>query len=217
MDAPVRILIVDDHPIFRAGLVKTLEPEAAFAVVGEASDGEEGWKLIGELHPDVTVLDVSMPILDGFGVARRVRGEALPTELIFLTMYKDAKYFNTALDLGVRGYLIKDSATTEFLACLRAVSRGEYYISPAISHLLVERSRTAAALAASIPALERLTPAERAILRLVADNLTSRQIAAKLFVSERTVENHRMHICKKLGIKGHNKLFQFALENKSAL
>jgi DNA-binding NarL/FixJ family response regulator len=217
MDAPVRVLIVDDHPIFRAGLVKTLEPETAFAVVGEASDGEEGLKLIGELHPDVAVLDVSMPILDGFGVARRVLDEALPTELIFLTMYKDAKYFNTALDLGVRGYLIKESATTEFLACLRAVSRGEYYISPAISKLLVERTRTAAALAASIPALERLTPSERAILRLVADNLTSRQIAAKLFVSERTVENHRMHICKKLDIKGHNKLLQFALENKSAL
>jgi DNA-binding NarL/FixJ family response regulator len=156
-------------------------------------------------------------MMDGFEVTRDIQRQALPTELVFLTMYKDATYFNKALDLGVRGYLVKDTVSSELLSCLKAVVAGQYYISPAISHLLVERNRKAEALASSTPSLDRLTPAECAILRLVAENYTSKEICEILFVSERTVENHRLHICQKLQIHGHNKLLQFALENKSAL
>jgi DNA-binding NarL/FixJ family response regulator len=132
-------------------------------------------------------------------------------------MYKDPKYFNVALDLGVRGYIIKDGVASELLACLKAVTAGEYYLSPVISHLLIERSKNAEVLAGSLPPHERLTPAERNVLKLVGENLTSKEISEKLFVSVRTVENHRTHISQKLGIKGHNKLLQFALENKSIL
>lgn len=217
MDAPTRILIADDHPIFREGLVKTIERDTSFSIIGQAGNGAEALKLISELRPDLAVLDVSMPIMDGLEVARRVHQEALPTELVFLTMYRDPKYFNVALDLGVRGYIIKDSVASELLSCLKAVTAGQYYISPTISYLLVERNKKAESLANSAPSLDRLTPAERAILKLLAENHTSKEIAQKLFVSERTVENHRMHICQKLGIKGHNKLLQFALENKAAL
>jgi len=217
MDAPTRILIADDHPIFREGLVKTIERDTSFSIIGQAGNGAEALKLISELRPDLAVLDVSMPIMDGLEVARRVHQEALPTELVFLTMYKDPKYFNVALDLGVRGYIIKDSVTSEFLSCLKAVAAGQYYISPTISYLLVERNKKAESLANSAPSLDRLTPAERAILKLLAENHTSKELAGRLFVSERTVENHRMHICHKLGIHGHNKLLQFALENKGTL
>jgi len=217
MDAPTRILIADDHPIFREGLVRTIERDATFSVVGLAGNGAEALKLITELRPDLAVLDVSMPIMDGLEVARRVHKAALATELVFLTMYKDPKYFNAALDLGVRGYIIKDSVASEFLACLKAVSAGQYYISPVISHLLIERNRKTESLDGSIPIRDRLTPAELIVLKLVGENRTSKEIAERLFVSIRTVENHRMHICQKLGIKGHNGLLQFALENKAAL
>jgi DNA-binding NarL/FixJ family response regulator len=155
--------------------------------------------------------------MDGLEVARKLHQEANPTELIFLTMFKDPAYFNAALDLGVRGYLIKDSAVPDLLLCLRAVTDGQYYISPAISHFLIERNRKLESLALSVPFQERLTPAERAVLKMLAENRTSKEIADRLFVSARTVENHRMHICQKLEIKGHNKLLQFALENKSVL
>jgi DNA-binding NarL/FixJ family response regulator len=216
MDAPARILIADDHPIFREGLVKTIERDKTFTVIGQAGDGAEALKLITELRPDLAVLDVSMPVMDGIEVARNVHQQALPTEIIFLTMYKDQQYFNAALNLGVRGYIIKDSVAAELISCLKAVTEGQYYISPVISHLLIERNKKAESLMSSVPSLDKLTPAERSILKLLAGNHTSREIAEKLFVSVRTVENHRTHICQKLGIKGHNKLLQFALENKGA-
>ncbi len=214
MEETTRILVADDHPIFREGLIRAIEREKMFAVVGQTGDGVEALDLIRELHPDLAVLDLSMPGMDGMEVARRVHQDALPTELIILTMYKDTRYFNTALDLGVRGYVVKDSVSTEILACLRAVAEGHYYISPAISDLLVAWERRAASVPATAAPLERLTPAERTILRLVAGNKTSREIAQELSVSVRTVENHRTHICHKAGIKGHNALLQFAMEYK---
>lgn len=217
MENLTKIVIADDHPMFREGLAKAVEREKDFTIVGKAVDGTEALRLIKELRPDLAVLDVSMPNMDGLEVARHVHNEALPTEIVILTMYKELSYFNAALDLGVRGYILKDSSTTEFLSCLRSVKEGQYYISPAISHLLIEREKKVQLLADSVPALQKLTPAERAILKLVAQNLTSKEISEKIFVSVRTVENHRLHICQKLGIKGHNKLLEFALENKGAL
>lgn len=217
MENAIRVLIADDHPLFRSGLVKALGQDGEFSIVAQAGDGREALRLIKETSPDLAVLDVSMPTMDGLEVARTIHEEALAVEIVILTMYKDLEYFNAALDLGVRGYILKDSAVTEVLSCLRSVRDGEYYISPAISHLLLEREKKIQSLSGSIPTLKKLTPAERNILKLVAENLTSKEIAGKIFVSVRTVENHRLHICQKLGIKGHNKLLQFALENKSAL
>ena len=214
MNEPTRIVIADDHPIVREGLVRTLEREKTFTIVGQAGDGAEALRLIVELHPDVAVLDVSMPVMDGLEVARRVQQQALLTELVFLTMYKDPEYFNAALDLGVRGYLVKESVVTDFLSCLKAVVAGEYYISPVISHLLIERRRDPANASETLSLRERLTPAELSVLRLVSENKTNKEIANALFVSIRTVENHRARMCLKLGIKGHNRLLQYALENR---
>jgi DNA-binding NarL/FixJ family response regulator len=132
-------------------------------------------------------------------------------------MYKDPAYFNAALDLGVRGYLLKDSVANELMNCLRVVSQGEHYISPSISHLLVDWKKRSAAFMQTVPALKRLTPAEMSILKLLSENLTNKEMAEKLFVSIRTVENHRLHMCQKLDIKGPHKLLQFALEHKSDL
>jgi len=213
----VRILIADDHPIFREGLVRTIERNRNIIVAAQTGDGTEALKLIRELHPDLAVLDVAMPKMDGLEVARQVHQEALPTELVVLTMYNDSKYFNAAFDLGVRGYIIKDSVATELLSCLEAVTSDLYYVSPSAAPFLIEWNRVARSHPDSTSIRDRITPAELTILRLVAENKTNKEIAEKLFVSIRTVENHRTHICQKLGIKGHNALLQFALENKSKL
>jgi DNA-binding NarL/FixJ family response regulator len=217
MDTITRVLIADDHEIFRVGLVKTIERDKNFSIIAQAGDGKEALVLITSMKPDIAVLDVSMPLMSGLDVGRAVYQAALPTELIFLTMYKDIAYFNAAMDIGARGYLLKDNASADLLICLRAVVEGNYYISPTMSHFLVERQKHAEALTQNVPALQNLSPAERHILKLLTDNMTSKEIADKLFISMRTVENHRTHICQKLNIKGHNKLLQFALENKSAL
>jgi DNA-binding NarL/FixJ family response regulator len=217
VDSPTRVVIADDHPIFREGLARTIERDHAFQLIAQAGDGAEALRYIKDLHPDFAILDVSMPLMDGIQVAARVHEQALVTELVLLTMYNDPAYFNKALDLGVRGYLVKDSVSSELLACLRAMAAGQYYISPSVSHLLIERNRKAESLSTAVPPIETLTLAEHAILRLVAEGHTSKQIGEKLFISERTVENHRLQICQKLGIRGHHRLLQFALQNKTGL
>ncbi len=217
MESTIRVIIADDHEIFRVGLVKTIERDTQFSTIAQANNGKEALELISSMKPDIAVLDVSMPSMNGLEVGRTIYREAMPTELIFLTMYKDIAYFNAAMDIGARGYLLKDNASTDLLVCLRTVAEGDHYISPTMSHLLVERLKHTERLAQQVPTLHDLSPAERQILKLLADNLTSKDIADTLFVSIRTVENHRMHICHKLGIKGHHRLLQFALENKEAL
>ncbi len=217
MEERIRLLIADDHPIFREGLVRTIERNDKFVVAGQTGDGAEALKLIRELHPDLAILDISMPGMDGLEVARHVHEEALPTELVILTMFRDSKYFHSALDLGVRGYILKDSASTELMSCLDAITSSHYYVSPPVSHLLLERNGKAKPHTDLVSVRERLTPAERKVLKFIAESMTSKEIADTLFVSVRTVENHRTHICQKLDIKGHNRLLQFALENKALL
>lgn len=217
MDPKARVLIADDHPAFRDGLVKAIERDGEFAIVGQAANGAEALKLVAQLRPDLALLAVSMPVMNGLEVARRIHQEGIPTELVFLTMYKDPVYFNAALDLGVRGYLLRDGVVSELLSCLKMVTDGQYYVSPSISHLLVEREKKAGGIAGMASSLENLTPAELSILRLLAENQTSKEIATKLCVSTRTVENQRTRICAKLGVKGNNELLQFAMENRAAM
>ena len=215
--AEMSIVIADDHPIFRQGLRQVIEAERDLRVVAEAGDGEAALARLGELRPDMAVLDIDMPKLDGFAVARAIRREGLPVEVVFLTMHKDEDMFNEALDLGVRGYVVKDSAVTDIVGSIRAVAAGRHFISPSISTYLVERRRRADALAASKPGIRDLTPTERRVLTLIAENKTSREIAEELFVSPRTVENHRANICQKLDLRGAHALLKFALEHRSQL
>ena len=217
MGREIEILIADDHPVVRQGLRQTVESDAGLRVVAEAGDGREALAKIKELKPQVAVLDIQMPALDGFGVARAVREEGLPVELIFLTVYRDEDVFNAALDLGVKGYVLKDSAVSDVVACVRAVAAGQHYASPALTSHLVGRGRRAAALAAERPGLASLTPTERQVLRLISDYKTSKEIAAELFVSPRTVETHRNNICQKLDLHGSHALMKFALTHKSQL
>jgi len=217
MEGEIEILIADDHPVVRQGLRQTVESDAGLKIIAEAGDGREALAKIKELKPRVAVLDIQMPELDGFGVARAVRDEGLPVEIVFLTVYRDEDVFNAALDLGVKGYVLKDSAVSDVVACVRAVASGQHYASPALTTHLVSRGRRAAALARERPGLAALTPTERHVLRLIAEYKTSKEIAAELFISPRTVETHRNNICQKLDVHGSHALMKFALAHKSEL
>lgn len=217
MKTEVRILIADDHPVFRQGLRQVIESDPALKVAGEAAEGRSAIAQIEQLRVEVAVLDVAMPNGDGFEVARALKQKRLEVAIIFLTMHKDERFLNAALDLGVKGYLLKDSAVTDIIASIKAVAAGQEYVSPALTGFLINRSRRAAALTEQKPAVAKLTPTERRILILLGDYKTSKEIAAELFISPRTVEHHRANICEKLGLRGSHSLIRFANEHKSDL
>jgi DNA-binding NarL/FixJ family response regulator len=212
----LRILIADDHPIFRQGLRQVIERDPQLRVIAEVGDGQAALDQIRAERPDVAILDLDMPELDGFAVARQLRAENCPVRIVFLTMHKDKLHFNKALDLGVDGYVIKDSASVDVVSCLKTVAVGDNYISPSLSSLLLQRTQRAAALQRQ-PGVEDLTSSERRILLLLADHKTSKQIADDLGVSPRTIENHRARICQKLELHGSHALLKFAIEHKSEL
>lgn len=217
MNSEIRVLIADDHPVFRAGLRQIIEMNADLKVVAEAEDGTMALARVREHQPDVAVLDVDMPGLDGFEVVRALQQEKLASEVVFLTMHKDEDIFNEAMNIGVQGYVVKDSAVTDIVASIRAAAAGRPFISPALSSYLLNRTQRNARLTQEKPGLQHLTPTERRILKLLSENKTSKEIAAESFVSHRTIENHRANICQKLGLHGNHALLKFALEHKSQL
>jgi len=214
----IRILLADDHPIVRKGLRITLEEEAGLRVVAEAEDGETALALTKQLLPAVAVLDIDMPKRDGFGVAREIRRQGLPTKPLFLTLHKDEDLFRAALELGIPGYILKDSAMQEIVAGVRAVANGQPYFSSAMAaRLLPGGGMSAKGHASSGPAASRLTPTENQILRLIASGQSSKEIGDTLSIHYRTVENHRTNMCRKLGLEGANALLRFALQHRSDL
>ena len=213
----MRLFVADDHTLFRQGLIRILADDPTIEVVGEAGDGEEALQALRTAPPDIALLDVSMPGRDGLEIAQTAQREDWPTAIVILTMHNDEAFLNRALDLGVKGYLLKDNAVAELLECLKAVAQNQFYISPILSELLIRRRARTDALLARNPGLETLTNTEKRILKHIAENKTSREIADELFISYRTVQTHRTNISAKLGLKGHHKLLQFALEHKSSL
>ena len=217
MNENINILIADDHPIFRNGLRQILDGASGLQVVAEASDGVEAMAQLEKVSPQVAILDVNMPNKDGFELAREINERQLPVELVFLTMYTEERFFNAAIDLGVKGYLLKDSAVTEVINCIKTVAAGGNFISPALSTYLVNRTRRSSDLRHDVPAVSDLTTAERRVLKLLAEGRTSPQIAAELNLSVRTIQHHRANIADKLDLKGSNALLQFAIRHLSEL
>ncbi len=217
MSKPTTILIADDHPIFRRGLRDVAKEDDSVQLLGEAGDGAEALRLIEELQPQVAVLDHDMPKLNGIQVAQAVRKQNLPSALVMLTMFKEERLFNEAMDAGFLGYVLKENAANNLIECIHSVAAGRAFISPALSGYLLQRATRATSLASEKPGLTKLTSAERRILKLIAADLTSKEIAAQLGVSFHTVENHRSNISAKLGLSGSHSLLKFAFEHKSSL
>jgi DNA-binding NarL/FixJ family response regulator len=213
----IDVVIVDDHPLFRQGLRQAVEVDTRFHLAGETDNGQAALDLIRQLQPDVAVLDLNLPGMNGLEVAAALQSKKSRTHLVVLTMLKDEAAFNKALNLGVQGYVLKENAAGEILSCIAAVARGEAYVSPSLTDFLLRRRSRGDRLAAQKPGLDDLTMAEKRILKRVAAGRTNKEIAAELFISPRTVESHRANICEKLGLTGSNRLLQFALENRDAL
>jgi DNA-binding NarL/FixJ family response regulator len=218
MGEVTRILIADDHPLMRKGLRMSIEEDSALKVVGEAADGEEALAQIEKLHPDIAVLDIEMPKLDGIGVAKEAHRRGLDVKIIYLTLHVDDQLFGTAIELGSKGYILKDSAVQEIVVGLRAVAAGRPYFSSAITAQVLDR-RKAKANSPKEALTDQLTPTERRIMQLIANGKTSKEIGQELSIHYRTVENHRTNICRKLELEGEgaNALLRFALQNKKML
>jgi len=208
------VLIADDHPIFRSGLRAIIESDASFVIAAEASDGEEALALIVDTHPDIAILDYNMPKLTGFALMDKLAKLQTSVIPVMLTMHNDEAMFAKAFELGVRGYVLKDSASVDIINCLRAVAQGQIYTSAAVTTYLFKR---ASSDRKTVEGLGSLTPSERTVLRLIAEYKTSREIADELSISVRTVENHRSNISSKLGVTGSHSLFKFAIEHRSDL
>ncbi len=217
MTPKIKIFIADDHPIFRSGLRQLIALELNLEVIGEAKDGAEAIERLRHGQTDIALLDIDMPKASGFEVLTAVREKGVKLQFIFLTMHKDEQFLNAALDLGVKGFLVKDSAAEEVIDCINAVVKGEEFISPQLTSFLLKRIRQAQANPAKASLLDQLTPTERKVLRLIAEYKTNKEIAAELFMGVRTVEQHRLNISEKFDLKGRHALMKFASENVGKL
>ena len=213
----ISVLIVDDHPLFRQGLRQVISSDSRFELAGEAENADAALKLVQETKPDIIVLDVNLPKVSGLELASVLRSKKCPAGLVVLTMLKDEQVFNQAMNIGVKGFVLKENAAGEILNCMASVAAGDPYVSPSLSGLLLRRRNRAETLATKTPTLEDLTTAERRILKAIAQKKTTKEIASELFISPRTVESHRANISTKLALKGSNSLLQFALEHRDAL
>lgn len=211
-----KILIVDDHPLFRAGLRQVILEDLRFELVGEIGEGNGALQFILEKKPDVAVLDLNLPGQSGLEITHKLQATHSPTRVIILTMHNEEDLCNRALDNGAMGFILKENAVEEIVRAIVAVAEGRHYFSPSISSYLIRRRNRVDSLAKAKPGLNDLTRAELRILKLIALKKTSREIAGDLSISPRTVEAHRANICSKLDLHGSHSLLQFALENRSS-
>ena len=208
------ILVADDHPVMRAGIKQVIENQAGFNDIIEADTGDKALKLIKEKEPDVAVLDIQMPGLTGIQIAEKLENENLKTNIILLTMFDDKRIFLKALDTGVKGYLLKDSSENEIADAVKKVSEGGFYISPELSGLLLKKKTVNAELK---NIFEQLTSSELSIVTLISELKSNNEIADELFVSKRTIENHKVNISRKLNLNSSKDLLKFVIENKDLL
>ena len=195
--APIRVLVADDHALFRAGVRKLLQSFEGVEVVGEAGDGQEALEVSGAQRPDVLLMDIGMPRLNGVEAAARLTREGSRPRVIILSMHTGEEHVLRAIRAGAAGYLLKDAKPPELEAAVRAVARGEIYLSPAISRYVVDDVRRGGAESGP---LDRLTPRQREVLQLIAEGNTTKAMASRLGLSVKTVETHRAQLMERLDV-----------------
>ncbi len=207
----IRILLADDHTVVRKGLRLLLESHAGFEVVADAADGREAVSLADAHKPDVVVIDVAMPNLNGIEAARQIAARAPQTAVVFLSMHSDEGYVLKALKAGARGYLLKDSAEYDLVSAVKAVSEGKAFFSPAISKMLVEDYMRRMQEQQVEDSYELLTTREREVLQLLAEGKNNKDVANLLNLSLYTVETHRSNIFQKLNLHSSAELILYAI------
>jgi two-component system, NarL family, response regulator NreC len=207
----VRIILADDHTVVRAGLRTLLERQPGLEVVGEAEDGRQTVELACAHVPDVVVMDIAMPILNGVEATRRLIRQQPTISVVILSMYSDESYVMRALEAGARAYLLKDSAVTDLIRAIEAVSQGKSFFSPKISRILAEEYVRALRQKGVADSYELLTPREREILQLLAEGKTNKEVATSLNISVYTAETHRGNILQKLNLHSSAELVLYAV------
>ncbi len=204
------VLLVEDHTIVRQGLRRLLE-ERGINVVGEAGDGLKAIKMARELHPEFIIMDISLPKLSGIDATRKIKKELPDVKILMLTIHSEESYILKALDAGASGYLLKDTVADELVNAIEAVERGEHFVSSSISPGVIDEYRKIVSKGKKVDEFSRLTNREREILKLISEGYTSKQIAEMLYISVKTVDNHRANIMKKLNIHDTAGLVRYAI------
>ena len=204
---PIRVVLADDHILVRQGLRSLLEREK-FQVIAEASDGQEAVALAEAHHPDIAVIDISMPILNGIDAAREMGRSCPKTKTILLTQHEEDQYIREALEAGVKGYVLKNQVASDLVHAIQQVSRGQFYLSPGVSRAVMEAYRTKS----DSPA-DPLTARERQVLQLIAEGKSTRHAASLLGISVKTAESHRMRLMQKLDIHETASLVRYAVRH----
>jgi DNA-binding NarL/FixJ family response regulator len=210
MPKPITVLLVDDHAMFRAGIRALLEAEGHVQVIGEGSSGDEAVDLVRKLKPDVVVMDLSMPGSNGLEATRRIAALELNTHVLVLTVHAEEEYLVPVVEAGASGYLTKTSADTDLLEAIRIVARGQVFLPPKATTLLLKQYK--AADAEEQAGLKDLSTREQEVLALTAEGYSSREIGKKLFISPKTVDTYRSRIMDKLGLNHRSELVRFALK-----
>jgi two-component system response regulator NreC len=206
----IKVLIADDHTILRQGIKALLDNQAGIEVIGEAKDGREALALVERLLPDVILMDIGMPGLNGLEATRRIKKKFPGIKVLVLTMYTNEEYVFQILNAGANGYLVKETAFQDLISAIKAVYRDEAFMSPSISKKVINRY-TQGVCKTNDTTCDILTTREREILQLIAEGSSSKKIAEALFISPKTVETHRTHIMDKLNIHNRTDLVKYAI------
>ncbi len=208
----IRIVLADDHTIVRQGLAKLLEGESCFKIVGEAENGRDVVNQVEKLHPDVVVMDIAMPILNGVEATRQIVKLYPETKVVILSMYSNDRYIEEVLRLGAFGYLLKDSSGSDIIKAVYTVMEDNIYLSPSISKKVVEDYVSSKKDSLEHNLYNRLTNREREVLQLIAEGYSTKEIAELLCVSSSTIKTHRNHLMEKLHLYKNSQLIHFAIQ-----
>jgi len=212
--AKIRILVADDHTLFRQGVKTLIGVEQDMEVVGEACNGTEAADKAAELRPDVVLVDIGMPGPSSFEVTRHIKRNRPDTKVLFLTMYDDEDYLVESMEVGANGYVLKDSPAAQLVSAVRDVHRGGSFLSPRMLSQLVDDFRTRIKSADRLPRFATLTPREKEVLKMLAEGNSVKEVACQLNLSVKTVEAHKFNLMRKLDIHNKAQLVQYAIQKK---